>query len=79
MNWYGSLIVRYGSLSKKIGERVDFNTSNIGDQWLECRSQYPQHITQVLITNTQLLSSNNDYLFNVHSTISYKNSDVILK
>lgn len=75
MNWYGSLIVRDDLLNKKIVERVDFNTSNIGDQWVEYRSQYPQNITQVLITHTQLLRSNNDYLFNVHSTISYKNSE----
>lgn len=75
MNWYGSLIVRDDSSSKKIGAIVDFNTSNIGDQWLEYRSQYPPNITQVLITHTQLLRSNNDYLFNVHSTISYKNSE----
>jgi hypothetical protein len=75
MNWYGSLIVTDDLSSKKINERVYFNTTNIGDQWLQYRSQYPQNITQVLITHTQLLRSNNDYLFNVHSTISYKNPD----
>jgi len=73
MNWYGSLIITDDQLDKRIGNTVYFDTTNIGDQWLEYRSQYPKNITQVLITHTQLLKLNNDYLFKVSSTISYKN------
>jgi len=73
MNWYGSLIVKDDPLSKKISQNMYFDTTNIGDQWLEYRSQYPKNITQVLITHTQLLKLDNDYLFKVSTTISYKN------
>ena len=64
MNWYGSLI----SVSP---EQVIFPATPV--KWDKYRSRYPNHITQIHITSSDLtsLESKDDYQFIVNSLISY--------
>ena len=72
MNWYGSLI------STK--EHVSF--SAIEKVWDDYRSRYPDNITQIKITSTDLIKLDESdqgvseqYQFNVNSLFTYKKSD----
>jgi len=67
MNWYGSLITT--------NEQVSFSTTEI--IWDDYRAQYPENITQIQITSTDLtkLDASDKYQFNVKSLITYKNPD----
>ncbi len=67
MNWYGSLIID--------DNKTTFDGISIDDQWLTYRSQYPNNITQIVITSTKLLKLGNDYQFNVKSKISYQENN----
>ncbi len=73
MNWYGSLI----TVNDKTSANSAFDTSQINEQLLNYRSKYPQNISQIVITSTELsrLSNSNDYQFKVKSKISYKTDD----
>lgn len=88
MNWYGSLITEHDEsrngientknkaiLSDTINfDTPNFDTHNIGDQWSEFRSQYPEVISQIVITGTEIskLNDTDAYQFNIKSNITYK-------
>ncbi len=63
MNWYGSLITS--------NEQVTFVVTE--KRWDDYRSQYPEHITQIQITSTDLirLDTPNQYQFMVESLMRY--------
>ncbi|MFW5426728.1 MAG: hypothetical protein ACKE8R_05710 [Methylophagaceae bacterium] len=63
MNWYGSLITS--------NEQVTFVATE--KQWDDYRSQYPENITQIQITSTDLirLDTPNQYQFMVESLMRY--------
>lgn len=72
MKWYGSLI--------STEERVSFSATE--KVWDDYRSQYPENITQIKITSTDLIkldetdrSASDQYQFNVNSLFTYKKSD----
>lgn len=67
MNWYGSLITTK--------EHISFEPSSA--DWDKYRTRYPDNITQIQITNTELekLDVADSYQFKVQLVISYKNSD----
>jgi len=71
MNWYGSLI------SVDANDTEFSNFKCIRKQWGEYRSQYPENITQILITGTELLKleGSGDYQFRVKSKIAYKHNN----
>jgi len=73
MNWYGSLIEN--------SDGMVFSDLGFSHQQAQAyRSQYPEHITQIIITKTQLSTLNNSYQFNVNSKINYiKNSKVLTR
>ena len=67
MSWYGSLI--------SSNEPVSFSAT---DQiWDDYRSRYPEKITQIQITSTDLtkLDTSNNYQFNVQSLVTNKTND----
>lgn len=67
MNWYGSLI--------STNEQVSFTAT---DQiWDDYRSHYPENITQIHITSTDLtkLDTSDNYQFNVQSLVTNKSND----
>jgi hypothetical protein len=68
MNWYGSLI----SVDENDTESLNFKS--ISKQWGEYRSQYPENISQIFITSTELLKleGSGNYQFRVKSKIAYK-------
>jgi hypothetical protein len=63
MNWYGSLITS--------NEAVSFTTMD--GQWDKYRSQYPDDISQIHITSTDLtkLDNSDKYQFKVNALIAY--------
>ncbi len=68
MNWYGSLIenkqgVSFSPLSLKVALKT-------------YRSHYPKNIQQILITKTNLLKQDNDYLFRVKTKIIYQQDKI---
>lgn len=67
MNWYGSLITTK--------ERVLFSATE--QIWDDYRSRYPENITQIKITSTDLirLDESNQYQFSVNSFLTYENSE----
>ncbi len=67
MNWYGSLI--------SPEERVSFSATE--KVWDDYRSRYPENITQIKITSTDLIKHDElyQYQFKVNSLVSYTNSD----
>ncbi len=70
MNWYGSLITS----SDVKGGDITFNMLNVNEQLRNYRSKYPQNISQIVITSTNLmkLSESDDYQFKVKSKVTYK-------
>lgn len=67
MNWYGSLIGN--------NEAVSFIPTE--QQWQAYRAQYPNNISQIHITSTDLikLDSSDKYQFKVNALISYNHTD----
>lgn len=69
MNWYGSLIENSDGI---VFSDIGFSHNQQAQAY---RSQYPKHITQILITKTKLLKLNDRYQFNVTSKINYKKNN----
>lgn len=66
MSWYGSLI--------SSNERISF--SDIAQEWDSYRSRYPEDITQIQITSTDLikLGSPYQYQFRINSLLTFTNT-----
>ena len=67
MNWYGSLI--------SSNEAISFVTTS--EQWAKYRVQYPDDISQIHITSTDLtkLNGSDNYQFKVNALITYHSDD----
>jgi hypothetical protein len=72
MGWYGSLIIEDNN---KSNNKQPFNTIQIDPKWDDYRSKYPNNITQVVITKTDLKKLSSNYQFIVSSKINYKKNN----